>query len=137
MFYFSHPFGVSSPLANVPVACGAAGSATIRRRTVGRNLSSSFGIRHRGISASTESHKDNNGIIESIDPDCCLIREDVPTTGIQEKEEDEAKQDEEEEKDHIRLASFIPWPRNTWTRSNFVPPLVEIVAKRNGKFVEI
>lgn len=36
------------------------------------------------------------------------------------------------ETDRIRLASFVPWSRETWSRD--VSPLVEMVAKRNGKW---
>lgn len=42
--------------------------------------------------------------------------------------------DDVNETDRIRLASFVPWARETWSRENSaIAPLAELVAKRNGK----
>lgn len=32
-----------------------------------------------------------------------------------------------------RRASLVPWPRNTWSRDNALPPLLQILARQYGK----
>lgn len=36
--------------------------------------------------------------------------------------------------DEHRMATYTPWPRDTWRRDYVLPPLVQLLAVQKGKF---
>lgn len=88
MFYFSHPFGISTPVIiqnqkNLNEFC----TQTSPQKFV---------------------KKDRNGKIES-GRNWNLL-------------------------DENRLSAFVPWPKDTWKREHVLPPLVQMLAKKQGEF---
>lgn len=78
MFYFAHPFGISTPL-----------SVDTANKTPNGYID---GYKKRRGGGSNQNRTDND-----------------------------------------RMASFIPWPRDTWKRDYILPPIVGMLARQMGK----
>lgn len=104
MFYVAHPFSSCPSAANDAYAFG-------------RHESLETKMRCRTLCPM------NNVSSSSNNP---------PTTATTEGYQDDGQRELVNEMDRIRLASFIPWPRETFSReSSNSAPLTDL-AKRNG-----
>lgn len=89
MFYFAHPFGISTPQKNK-------------------------------TQSKTENYREKIVVNERS-----YIK--VKPTKTREKHY-HANYDEH------RMATYTPWPRDTWRRDYVLPPLVQLLAVQKGEF---
>lgn len=128
MFYFAHP--LNSPADAVANAAAAVGGdnttrnnpvpASIRPCPPPGNFVSSCGNYNRTKDPSQ--------------PHLPTASEAAVSTGA-EGDEPRDVRGHVNETDRIRLASFVPWARETWSREgSIIAPLTELVAKRKGEW---
>lgn len=112
MFYFAHPLKSPSVVDNVAAI-------------------------HKMFGPGLQQQQENNNNLRSCG-NYDSTTNVAATTAITEGHElqDEQQGRHVNETDRIRLASFAPWARETWSReSSVIAPLTELVAKRNGKWI--
>lgn len=91
MFYFAHPFGVSSPFTPIDLS--------------GNESSSS----------STPPQSRQN-VMRQVLKGKCRQNESVTASTAEDS----------------RLASYVPWPEQTWRRDDILPTVIELLAKEKG-----
>lgn len=95
MFYFAHPFGISSPLTTV--------SSTART--------------HQQESSNVKTPQ--NFVRRNVKHPTCRQTTSTASVG----------------RAQSHVASYIPWPENTWRRDeNILPTLVQALATQMGEF---
>lgn len=124
MFYFSQPWGATTDRGGgTEGTAGAAKDSDFLGKTkvVSRNKTPLL----------LPMMNNTNDVRSSGNYNCNTTRTGMGTT------EREDLKEIVNETDRIRLASFVPWSRGSWSRDeescSVVSPLVEMVAKRKGK----
>lgn len=113
MFYFSHPFGISTPVTET------SGALTVTDNNT-KNT-------HSNCVTSTNRRKNYNE--NSND-----YSFSTNTSNNKRKLQREMQTENIYPDDNHTLA-YVPWPRDTWRREYDLPPLVQLLSMQNGKCI--
>lgn len=115
MFYFSHPFGIATPLQTAKSTPPIANTKRIQQQYTY--------IYH---------NNNNNNLDESTTKQQEFCRNYYPQCKFQLKRGEIHNSSSSLGESHTD--NYIPWPKETWSREFILPQLVEMMASRMGKY---